>query len=186
MRELSAPSEDSPVTRCFNTGEKEVSVLTREGTVLDLRAFPIQEDEKVSRVLLLASDISEKMALQAEAMQACHLATLGELAAGIAHEINNPITGIINCAQILINECRPEQIENDIGRRIVKEGERIARIVRTLLSYARDGQQGQRQAATISALVAESVILTQAQIQKEGIELKTNTLDDLPELDINF
>ena len=186
LRELSAPSEDSPVTRCFNTGEKEVSVLTREGTVLDLRAFPIQEDEKVSRVLLLASDISEKMALQAEAMQACHLATLGELAAGIAHEINNPITGIINCAQILINECRPEQIENDIGRRIVKEGERIARIVRTLLSYARDGQQGQRQAATISELVAESVILTQAQMQKEGIELKTNTLDDLPELDINF
>ena len=146
LHDLSAPSEDSPVTRCFNTGEKEVSVVTRNGAVLDLRAFPIKEGDRVSSVLLLASDITEKMALQAEAMQACHLATLGELAAGIAHEINNPITGIINYGQILINECSPESMENDIGKRIVKEGERIGRIVKTLLSYARDDERERKKA----------------------------------------
>jgi two-component system, NtrC family, sensor kinase len=46
--------------------------------VLDLPAFPILEGHKVSRVLLLISDITEKMALQAEAMQAGHMASLGE------------------------------------------------------------------------------------------------------------
>ena len=76
LHDLSAPSEDSPVTRCFNTGEKEVSVVTHNGAVLDIRAFPIKEGDRVSSVLLLASDITEKMALQAEAMQACHLAIL--------------------------------------------------------------------------------------------------------------
>ena len=81
LHDLSAPSEDSPVTRCFNTGEKEVSLVTHNGAVLEIRAFPIKEGDRVSNVLLLASDITEKMALQAEAMQACHLATLGELAA---------------------------------------------------------------------------------------------------------
>ena len=70
------PLRTTPVTRCFNTGEKEVSVVTHNGAVLDIRAFPIKEGDRVSSVLLLASDITEKMAMQAEAMQACHLAIL--------------------------------------------------------------------------------------------------------------
>ena len=186
LHDLSAPSEDSPVTRCFNTGEKEVSVVTHNGAVLDMRAFPIKEGDRVSSVLLLASDITEKMALQAEAMQACHLATLGELAAGIAHEINNPIMGIINYGQILINECSAESMENDIGKRIVKEGERIGRIVKTLLSYARDDERERKKATSVPAILEESIILTQAQMRKEGIDLKINLLDDLPEVDVNF
>jgi PAS domain S-box-containing protein len=186
LHDLSAPFEDSPVTRCFNTGEKEVSVVTRNGAVLDMRAFPIKEGDRVSSVLLLASDITSKMALQAEAMQACHLATLGELAAGIAHEINNPITGIINYGQVLINECGAGSMENDIGKRIVKEGERIGRIVKTLLSYARDDERERRKTTTVTAILEESIILTQAQMRKEGIDLKIDLPDLLPEVDVNF
>jgi signal transduction histidine kinase len=186
LRDLSAPSEDSPVARCFNTGEKEVSVLTHNGAVLDIRAFPIKEGDRVSRVFLLASDITEKMALQAEAMQACHLATLGELAAGIAHEINNPIMGIINYGQILINECSAVSLEKDLGKRIVKEGERIGRIVQTLLSYARDDERERKKPTPVSAILEESLILTQAQMRKESIDLKIKLLDDLPEVDVNF
>jgi PAS domain S-box-containing protein len=186
LHDLSAPSENSPLTRCFYTGEKEVWVLTHNGVVLDIRAFPIKDGERVGSVLLLASDITEKMALQAEAMQTLHLATLGELAAGIAHEINNPITGIINCGQILINECGAESMENDIGKRIVKEGERIGQIVKTLLSYARDDGREIKRVTSVPALLEESIILTQAQIRKEGIDLKINILDDLPEVDVNF
>ncbi|MHC1743379.1 MAG: ATP-binding protein [Syntrophobacteraceae bacterium] len=186
LHDLSALLEDSPVRRCFSSGEREVSVKTRNGVVLDLRAFPVKEDGRVSSVLLLASDITEKMALQAEAMQACHLASIGELAAGIAHEINNPIMGIINYGQILINECSAESKENDIGKRIVKEGERIGRIVNTLLSYARDEEQERKIPTSPRLILEESVILTQAQIRKEGIDLKINVLDDLPEVNVNF
>jgi PAS domain S-box-containing protein len=185
LHDLSASPEDSPVKRCFNSGEKEVSVVTHNGAVLDLRAFPIKEGVRVSSVLLLASDITEKLATQAEAMQASHLASLGEMAAGVAHEINNPITGIINCAQILINECSPESMENDIGKRIVKEGERIGRIVKTLLSFARGGREG-KSPTRLSSVLAESITLTQAQILKDGIDLKIDLPDDLPEVDANF
>ncbi len=186
LYDLSALSGDSPVTRCFNSGEKEVSVVTHNGAVLDVRAFPIKEGDRVSSVLLLASDITEKMALQAEAMQAGHLASLGELAAGIAHEISNPITGIINYGQILINECSAEKMENDIGKRIVKEGERIGRIVKTLVSYARNDEREIKRGAYVSELLEESIILTQAQMRKEGIDLKTDVFGDLPEVDVNF
>jgi len=177
--------EDCPIKRCFNTGKKEAAVVTHKGAVLNIRAFPIKEADRVGSVLLLVSDITEKMALQAEAMQAAHLASLGELAAGVAHEINNPITGIINYGQILINECGPESLEKDIGERIVKEGERVGRIVQTLLSYSRD-ERVERKPVCIDAILEESIILTQAQIRKEGIALEIDLADDLPEVDVNF
>jgi len=185
LHDRSAPSENCPITRCFDTAEKEVAVVTHNGAVLDIRAFPIKEAERVSSVLLLVSDITEKMAMQAEAMQAAHMASLGELAAGVAHEINNPITGIINCGQILINECSPESMEKDIGERVVKEGERVGRIVKALLTYARTGREEKRP-TRLSAILEESIILTQAQIRMEGIDLKRDLPDDLPEVAVNF
>jgi two-component system, NtrC family, sensor kinase len=176
---------DCPITRCFATGELALAIATHNGAILDLRAFPIKDGATINSVLLLVSDITEKIAVQAEAMQAAHMASLGELASGVAHEINNPITGIINYGQILSNECPPGSLEKDIGERIVKEGDRIGRIVKTLLSYARDGRE-EKQPIEVHTILEESIILTQAQIRKEGIDLRIDLADDLPEIHANL
>jgi signal transduction histidine kinase/PAS domain-containing protein len=185
IHDRAALSLDCPISRCFASGQREVAVATHQGAVIDLRAFPIKEGIKVASVLLLVSDITEKMVLQAEAMQAGHMASLGELASGVAHEINNPITGIINYGQILINECLDGSLEKDIGERIVKEGDRVGRIVKTLLSYARDGRD-EKTPTGIPVILQESIILTQAQIRKEGIDLQIDLADDLPEINANL
>ncbi|MBF0476879.1 MAG: hypothetical protein HQK59_13825, partial [Deltaproteobacteria bacterium] len=64
-------------------------------------------------------------------------------------------------------------------------GERIGRIVKTLLSYARDWRE-EKKPTRSSAIVEESIILTQALIRKEGIGLKIDIPDDLPEVKANF
>jgi PAS domain S-box-containing protein len=179
------PCDVCPVVRSFQTGEIETRVSSRSGSFLDKRAFPIKDGSTVRSVILLVSDITEKMRMQAESMLASHLASLGELAAGVAHEINNPINGIINYAQILINESVSDTLHHDIAGRIVKESERVADIVRSLLSFAR-GQTDEKSATRLEAILRETLTLIQAQLRKESIRLDIHLPDDLPEVEANF
>ena len=177
---------ESAVTRCFATGQSECAVTAFNGAVLDIKAFPILEAGRVHSVLLLVGDITEKMALQAEAIQTGHLASLGELAAGVAHEINNPITGIINYGQILLNESPAESLGQDIGARVVKEGERVGRIVKALLSYAQNDRRKEKRLVCLANVLSESTVLTLAQMRKEGIQLTIDLPPDLPQVEANF
>jgi PAS domain S-box-containing protein len=176
--------KECPAVRSFRTGQAETQISTHDGRVLDERAFPIKDGESVNNVILVTRDITEKMTLEAEAMQASHLAALGELAAGVAHEINNPINGIINYAQILLNKSNKESMANDFGQLIIAESDRIANIVSSLLSFARGGQDDKRP-AHIDKVLADTLTLTQAQIRKEGIHLTTDIPPDLPQVVIN-
>ncbi len=130
-------------------------------------------------IVTVYSDETELKALQAESMRAAHLASIGELAAGVAHEINNPINSVINLAQVLINECATESLENDVAGRIIKEGNRIAGIVGSLLAFAR-ARKGLKNPVNISEIMTETLALTEAQVQKDGIDLKLQVPKDLP------
>ncbi len=179
----SAPCDDCYALRSFASGYAEHSqLLTPSGRLVEGKAYPIKDEESmVSNVIVVLSDITEKTALQAEAMRASHLASLGELAAGVAHEINNPINGIINYAQILANKLKTETKENDIAIRIIREGDRIAGIVRGLLSFARERKE-EKVPATIQRIMGDTVTLTETQIRKDGIRLTIDIPEDLPEV----
>jgi len=104
---------------------------------------------------------AENADLQKEAERAAHLAALGELAAGVAHEINNPVSGIISCAEILANKTALGSREHDLGRRILKEGDRIAFIVQSLLSFARE-EPGEKVPVQVREILADVLALTEA------------------------
>ncbi|GBD97413.1 MAG TPA: PAS domain-containing protein [Nitrospirae bacterium] len=168
-----SPCENCPTLRSFSSGKEETAeISTSKDKIWDIRAFPIKDETgRVKSVIELARDITEKVNLQAGATRTRHLASLGELAAGVAHEINNPVNNVINYAQILIDEFEKENRDDDIARRIVKDGERIAAIVKSLLSFARIRKE-EKCLMYLHEIFSETLSLASAQIKKDGIHLK--------------
>ncbi|MBU0665247.1 MAG: PAS domain S-box protein [Proteobacteria bacterium] len=128
--------------------------------------------------LLIARDLTEEEQMKAEAMRAAQLASVGELAAGVAHEINNPINGIINYAQIILDD--PHDSENiDNLHRIIKEGKRIAGIVSNLLDFARRHEDSQAP-VVLQQIIINCIDLINHQLKKDSIILELNVPDTLP------
>jgi len=133
--------------------------------------------------LLVARDLTEEELMKAEAMRSAQLASVGELAAGVAHEINNPINGIINYAQIILDD--PEDPENtDLLTRIKKEGQRIASIVSNLLDFSRRREESPEEVA-IQTIMNKSLELVSHRFKDDMILLDNQLPDNLPLLYCN-
>lgn len=133
---------------------------------------------------LLKKEIQERKWAEAEVIRASQLASLGELAAGVAHEVNNPINGIINYAQILANNSDRGSEEHDIASRIIKEGDRIANIVGSLLSFARDNKV-KRESIEAAEILSDALTLTDCRLRNNGIKIKINMPQELPPFNVH-
>ena len=185
----SGPCENCYAVRSFVTGRVEGTQVSHpDGRLFDSRSFPIREENgTINNVIVVKTDITEKTSLQAESMRTGQLASLGELAAGVAHEINNPINGIINYAQLLLDRMEAGNDEKNIIKRIIKEGDRIANIVNSLLSFARDRRDSidEKIPIKINDILTDCLDLTKAHIKKDGISLRIDIPRDLPEIIAN-
>ena len=130
-------------------------------------------------IAALEIQTQEKQQLQDQAVRASQLATLGELAAGVAHEVNNPITGVINYTQILLNKTPDDHPDQEILKRIIKEGDRVASIVKSLLAFAREGSE-KKQLLNINEILSEVLSLTSMRVTREGIKLELQCTEQPP------
>jgi len=128
--------------------------------------------------LLVARDMTEEERHKAEAMRAAQLASIGELAAGVAHEINNPINGILNYAQMLNDLDLGSENDKIVGR-ITAEGKRIAKIVQNLLNFSRNRVE-EPVPVDSAELLNDCLELVIHQINKDHIILELFLTDDLP------
>jgi signal transduction histidine kinase len=128
--------------------------------------------------LLVARDLTEEELMKAEALRSAQLASVGELAAGVAHEVNNPINGIINYAQIIL-DCPDDPDNKNLLERIKKEGKRIASIVSNLLDFSRRHEESPEE-VSIETILNNCLELVNHRLKKDIILLETKLPENLP------
>jgi len=150
---------------------------------------PVRDaDGQVTGILGIFSDITERkrleterLELEAQMRQQQRLESIGTLAGGVAHEINNPINGIMNYAQIIQDRLPPESPLSEYTREILHETQRVATIVRNLLTFSRDDRQTSSP-ARVADVIEGALSLIRTVIRHDQIRLAVTIVDDLPEL----
>ena len=137
-------------------------------------------------IIAAVVDISErKLAerqrrqLEAQLQQQQRLESIGTLAGGVAHEINNPIQGIMSYAQLISDDLPPESPLQQFCHEISEETERVAGIVRNLLSFARDREEP-LSAQSIPEILERTLTLIRTIIRKDHIQLTVSAEEALP------
>ena len=186
-RYVSSPFSATPwrlATDIVVEGRKrgEVEVFYLEGRpTLEEGPFLREERELVDAITRDIGFTIERREAEVKVIQASKLASIGELAAGVGHEINNPLNGIINCADILASDFAEDTRQRRFADLIRSESERIANIVRNLLTFARQDREHYSPARLCD--IVESVLsLSRKKITKSHIHLSVETPEDLPKL----
>lgn len=121
----------------------------------DLRREQKSLEEKIEELSETTEALRET---QAQVERAAHLASVGRLAAGVAHEVGNPLAAIAGLVELAKDDELPEEKRTEFLSRVEKETERIGRIIGDLLRFARPGDE-QRSRVTLGDVVADAVAL---------------------------
>ena len=136
------------------------------------------------KALELEKAYNELQQLQSHLVQAEKLAYLGKLAAGIAHEINNPLTSVLGIASFLLKKMSEDDPMNEDFQLIVEETKRCKRIVEDLLEFSRQ-REPEKSPADINKIIEESLVIIEKQHFFHNISIIKKFCDQLPEVMID-
>jgi two-component system NtrC family sensor kinase len=137
----------------------------------EIYTYPILDAEgNVSQTILQLRDVTDQRRLEASLVQAEKLAALGQLAAGVAHELNNPITAVIANTQLLQRELDPIRVDMESVELIEQAGKRAQRVVRALLDFARQEAE-EFHLVDVNHTIQQALSLVERQWKRANVEL---------------
>ena len=166
----------------------QVEVLRKDGRVIpiSLNAAIVYENGKEVATVGFFHDLSQTLKIQKELeqtqiqlLQAEKMASLGKLAAGVAHQINNPLGGIILFAGLMLEEYDLEKPAREDLRRILRDAERCKDTVKELLEFARQTRHEMRP-LDINKAIVRTLFLLENQTLFQNIEIVRQLDEDIP------
>jgi PAS domain S-box-containing protein len=163
--------------------------LRKDGSVIDgsLSAAIIFDDKgkEIASVGVFV-DLEERLAMeralrqtQAQLLQAEKLAAMGRLTSQIAHELNNPLYGIMNTLELLKTEIPLENRRRKILEMALSETMRLSELLRKMLSFSKPDQE-ERGSVDVNTLLDEILLLYQKQLSEYSIKISSSFFDGLP------
>jgi PAS domain S-box-containing protein len=169
--------------------------LARSGQVFGLitfgacgpkRRWPAEDIDVLKTVseLIASALVRKQMAeqiqdAQARLAQAARLASIGELASGVAHTISNPLTTIIAEAQILAQQLGPTHPGRESAEAIVAAGWRAQQVINELMKFSQPGE-AEREPVSVNQTIQQALLLASAQLQAASVRLDVALAPDLP------
>jgi len=144
-----------------------------------ISTYPLIEDGDILGVIEISRDITGEINVQKGMMQQEKLASIGRLSAGVAHEINNPLTTILTTSMLLQEETQPEDpMYAELGI-IAKETLRCRKIVTSLLDFARQSKPDKKE-HDLNDIVKESLLLVKKQAAFKDVSVEQELAFQLP------
>ncbi|MFZ5994191.1 MAG: sensor histidine kinase [Thermodesulfobacteriota bacterium] len=144
--------------------------------------IPIKDTTGVVRALLgISRDITEQNKMASQMANTEKLASLGLLAAGVAHEINNPIAIIMGFSEVLLEKCPPGDERHDMLKRIIHQAQVCERIVSQLLSFSRVSEYAE-DLADINQELENIVKVVENTLLMKKIKVNLDLFPDLPKV----
>lgn len=161
-----------PLKKTFQTGSHqyaEIDQLMPEGD-FTVSSYPVNQPDPL--VVHHYRDVTEERRLQHKLIQSEKMAAIGMLAGGVAHEINNPLAGILAFTQILKSELPEGETRTDLGE-IEAAAKRCKKIVEDLLAFSRPHGQSDLQTMSLPETIDQILPLSKLNLRHRNVTLET-------------
>jgi two-component system NtrC family sensor kinase len=168
-----------------------VPLQSTRGVVLGCLAMDDPRDvtrvtaEEMSQIELLAGDLAvtiDNAALHRQLVRSEKLAAIGQLVAGVAHELNNPLTSIVGYCELLTDEV-PAPARQKLDK-MIREAHRMRRIIENLLRFARRNSL-EKKPTSLQPLLKEVLALSEYHLQENDVDVKVSVAPGLPQVTLD-
>ena len=146
---------------------------------LSISCYPLVEKDKLKGVIELSKDITREIEIEKNMMQQEKLVSIGRLSAGVAHEINNPLTTILTSSMLIQEDLEEGTQMHEELTIISNEALRCRKIVKSLLDFARQSKSFKKP-DDLNNVIKESLILTRKQAKFKDVSLSASLAEKLP------
>ena len=163
----------------------KLHTATRAGRslVLNIALAPLCADsDEQTGALVVFEDVTQRLQLEEQLQQREKLSSIGLLAAGVAHEVNTPLTGVSSYTQMLLGMLSENDPKHTLLLKVRRQAERATEIVNNLLNFSRTGSAAEFDAVDIHRVLDDTLQLLEPQLRRSQIEIVRDYGDKLPQV----
>ena len=164
-----------------NIYKLHTATRTNRALVLNIAIAPLQDGQGQTGALVVLEDVTDRISLEEQLQQREKLSSIGLLAAGVAHEVNTPLTGVSSYTQMLLGMLNENDPKHALLQKVRSQAERATNIVNNLLNFSRTGNATEFAEIDVARVLDDTLQLLEPQLRRSQIEIVRRYDEDAPE-----